>query len=152
MSENFRVRFGDINHGWMPVNLITNEQKFSFIASYIPYDSLAELVEALSLFLQLGYSKIVRWNAEPIDYEFLFSESNEQAMLRVIEYTNQLRVKNAKEVVFTFSGSRISLVIPFWRALRDIETRHGFEQKWQRPFPKQGMQLLKEQIHRQQHC
>lgn len=152
MSENFRVRFGDTNHGWMPVNLITNDQQFSFIASYIPYDSLAELVEALSLFLQVGYSKIVRWNAEPTYYEFIFSESNEQAMLRVIEYTNQKLVQNAEQVVFTFSGSRVSLIIPFWRALRDIETRHGFEQNWQRPFAKQGMQLLGEQIHKQQHC
>ncbi|WGV28265.1 hypothetical protein [Halotia branconii] len=43
-------------------------------------------------------------------------------------------------------------LLQFWRTLRDVETRHGFEQKWQRNFLKQAMQLLKEQISRQQHC
>lgn len=151
MSENFRVSFGDVKHGWMPVNLITNNQQFSFIASYTPYDSIAELVEALSSFIQRGYPKIVRWNTEPTEYEFIFSESNNQGMLKVLEYTNRQKFQNLEQIVFTFCSSRVLLVIPFWRALRDVETRYNFEKNWQRAFPKREMQLLKEQIHKQQH-
>lgn len=148
MYQNFCVRFGDANHGWLPVILITNEQEFSFAASYVPYDSLSQLVEALSLFLKTSASKVVIWNTEPIEYEFIFSECDDQAQIEVFEYAGSQRIQGTDKAVFKFSGSRQSLAIPFWRALRDIETRVDFEQKWQRSFPKHGMQLLRQQIHK----
>ncbi|MBH8572758.1 hypothetical protein I8752_06965 [Nostocaceae cyanobacterium CENA369] len=146
MPQNFCVRFGDANHGWLPVKLITNKEEFLFTASYVPYDSLSELVEALSLFLRTGASKLVRWNTEPIEYEFVLSEYAEQARLEVFEYPGSQRIQGTGKAVFEFSGSRKSLIVPFWPALRDLETRVGFEQQWQRSLPKHKMQLLGQQI------
>ncbi|BAY76926.1 hypothetical protein NIES25_33840 [Nostoc linckia NIES-25] len=147
MYKNFCVRFGDVNHGWLTVKLITQEQELSFAASYTPYDSLSELVDGLSLFLQTGASKLVRWNTEPIEYEFIFSKCDEQAQLQVLEYASSQQNQGTAKAVFKFSGSRESLTLAFWRALRDLETRVGFEQEWHRSFPKHGMQLLGQQIH-----
>uniref|UniRef100_A0A0C1N5B2 Uncharacterized protein n=1 Tax=Tolypothrix bouteillei VB521301 TaxID=1479485 RepID=A0A0C1N5B2_9CYAN len=88
----------------------------------------------------------MRWNTEPIEYEFIFSESDGQAQLEVVEYANSKRIKGKSQTVFHLNGSRKFLVLPFWRALRDVETRIAFEQKWQRSFPKLGMQQLGQQI------
>ena len=130
----------------MPVELIANEQ-FSFIASYTPYDSLTELVEALRSFLKSGQPRLARWNTEPVEYEFVFSEASNQAKLKVFKYPNHQRLESAAEIVFLrVTNSRISLVLSFWRALRAFETTNHLAHQWHWTFPTREMDLLKEQI------
>lgn len=146
MSEEntFKVRFADVKSGWMTVSLKTSEQSFSFSPSYTPYDSIGELVNALYNFLWWsGSESFVRWNEKPNEYEFVFMTVDRTPGFTVYETTERVSGR-ARDVAFSCSGSRFQIVLPFWRALRDLETNpeHNYEIEWRRPFPFREMAAL----------
>lgn len=84
MSDSFRVRFDDLLAGGLPVTLDAADKHLSFLASPIPYDSLADLVTALITVLVADTAQItVRWNTEPIEYAFQFSIQNGAILLSI---------------------------------------------------------------------
>jgi len=153
MSDTFRVRFGDMLISGLPVTLDAGNDHLSFLASPIPYDSLADLVTALITVLVAHTIQIaVRWNTEPIEYEFQFSVENDSILLRIEEFPDSTRQRNTGQIVFTVHGSRAAIVLPFWRALRAMESmNHG---TWQRhhPFPTSDMRKLDRHIQQLQHA
>jgi hypothetical protein len=59
-----------------------------------------------------------------------------------------MRQHNTSPLVFTVHGSREAIVLPFWRALRSIESKNL--EMWQRhhPFPTNDMRKLDQHIQR----
>ena len=152
MSDSFRVRFGIMLADTLPVTLDAGNDHLSFLASPIPYDSLADLLSALITVLVADSVQIaVRWNTEPIEYDFEFSVENSSILLRIEEFPDSTRQRNTGQVVFSVHGSRAAIVLPFWRALRTMESKnHGM---WQRhhPFPTSDMRKLERHIQQLQH-
>ena len=152
MSDSFRVRFEDISAGGLPVTLDAADEHLSFLASPIPYDSLAELVTALITVLAADTAQnTVRWNTEPVEYEFQFSIKNGGILLIIEQFPDSTRQDNTGQIAFTVHGSRIAIVLPFWRALRNMESKDG--EIWQRyhPFPTSDMRKLGQHIQRLKH-
>jgi hypothetical protein len=74
MPDRFHARFELPAVGSLPVTLTANGDSLSFIASHTPYDSLSDLVTALiSIVLTSSVDISVRWNTEPVEYEFRFA-------------------------------------------------------------------------------
>ena len=149
MSNSFHVRFDDLLADGLPVTLDAADNHLFFLASPIPYDSLADLVTALITVLVADTAQIaVRWNTEPIEYEFQFSIKNGAILLRIEQFANSTRQDNAGQIAFTAHGSRTAIVLPFWRALRNMESKNG--KIWQRyhPFPTSDICKLDQHIQR----
>ncbi len=130
MFQRLQVRFGTADNGSLPVTLTTIDQQLTFIASYIPYDSLGNLVASLTGLLNVDGSTSVIWNTEPTEYDFLFMAKGNEITLSVVEFPSARRTRDGGRVVLTPHASRQGLVLGFWRALRGLQTDEAFEQHW----------------------
>lgn len=147
-SQRLKVDLDRPENGWLIVELASGDQQYSFHPSYIPYDSITELVNALLKTLD-GYDKaIVRWNDEPVEHEFAFEPKGDQVDFRAY-IINEMVFGKEQEQVFEFSGTTYEVVWPFWKALRDMESRQSrreYEKQWREPFPERGMVELTRRI------
>lgn len=142
MFQRLRVNFGVADSGSLPVMLTATNQQLTFVASYIPYDSLNDLVASLTVLLNADGSTSVIWNTEPTEYDFLFTAKENEITLTVTEFPSARRTSHAGSIVFTVQASRRELVLIFWRALRNLRTQQAFEQHWKREFPDAAMEQL----------
>jgi hypothetical protein len=103
----------------------------------VPYDSISELANALLGTLD-GYKRnIVHWNDEPVEHEFVFALSNSNVDFTVYRIREVIEGK-VRDQVFSFSGSIYDVIWPFWKALREMESRlskEEYERQWREPFP-----------------
>lgn len=131
------IDFDRPENGWLKVDLSFDNQNYSFYPSHVPYDSISELVTALLKILD-GYDKsLVRWNDEPVEHEFVFERVADQIEFRVC-LINKSVVGKERKHVFMFNGVTHVVVWPFWKALRDMESRQSkeeYEKQWRAPFP-----------------
>jgi hypothetical protein len=143
MSSRFHVRFKKPIADGLPIKLQTGDAILSFIASHTPYDSLSELVVALITVAASKYvHALVRWSTEPIAYEFHFAGDSSAITLTVLRYPSHSRQRDRRQIVFAVSGQRSDIVLPFWRALRQIESQRITVEQWQHPFPSSELQKL----------
>jgi hypothetical protein len=149
MSEKLRVSFNSPQCGWMSFELRAGVQSLVNAVSYTPYDSLRDLIDALSRLLSEDIHLTVKWAYEPDEADFNFRARGEQAGLEVKWYKNHLRLEGTGERVFFFEGSRLDLCHPFWKALRDMQSDmevDDFARNWGRKFPESEMRRLTEDI------
>jgi hypothetical protein len=147
-SQRLRINLDPPKSGWTGVELSFADHKYSFYPSHVPYDSISDLVNALLKTLD-GYDKaIVHWNDEPAKHEFVFEPRGDQIDFRVYLETKTL-VEKKQEQVFMFTGTTYDVVWPFWKALRDIQSRQSmqeYEEQWREPFPVRQMVELTRRI------
>ena len=133
----------------MSFELRAGEQSLVDAVSSAPYDSLRDLIGALSTLLVEDADLTVKWAYEPDEADFNFTARGERAELEVRWYKNHLRLAGTGERVFFFEGSRLDLCHPFWKALRDIQSDtevDEFARNWRREFPESEMKRLTEDI------
>jgi hypothetical protein len=150
MNKPFRVSFNSPQSGWMSLSLKEGEQGLVAAVSYTPYDSLRALIEALRAMLEESSQQLtVKWNCEPDELDFQLRAEADRVSLEVLHFPDHRRIKGTSRTLFSLTGPKLELCLPFWRALRslhrDIETDE-FDRNWQRPFPKSEMQHLTESV------
>lgn len=120
----------------MSVGLKFGRQRFLAAMSCRPYESLEELMRALTAVMSGAKSATVRWNEEPEEFDFVFSEVDGECRLEVIRYTSHLRRDGA--TVFTAQSSREDICVPFWETLNAMKQDlvvDEFARNWRREFP-----------------
>jgi hypothetical protein len=151
MNKAFRVSFNSPQSGFMSLSLNAGEQQLVAAVSSAPYDSLRELIEALTSLLAAGVQGFkVKWNCEPDELDFeLTADVDERVSFKAIHYTDHRRLPETGRVLFSLRGTRLEICQGFWRALRDLR-RHvatdEFDRNWRRPFPQSEMQQLTEAL------
>jgi hypothetical protein len=134
--------------GWLKVELTCGDQMYGFVPSHVPYDSVSELANAL-LGTRDGYEKtIVHWNDEPVEHQFVFALSNNRMDFRVNKMCETIKGK-IPEQVFSFGGSIYDVIWPFWKALREMESRlseEEYERQCREPFPARELAELGKRI------
>ncbi|HEX8635495.1 MAG TPA: hypothetical protein VF703_15220 [Pyrinomonadaceae bacterium] len=149
MSDQLRVSFNSPQCGWMSFELRAGERSLINAVSSAPYDSLRDLIRALSRLLVEDADLTVKWAYDPDEVDFNFQARGERAELEVKWYKNHLRLEGAGERVFFYEGARLGLCRPFWEALRDLQGDmevDEFARNWGREFPAPEMQRLAEDI------
>ncbi|HYX72831.1 MAG TPA: hypothetical protein VE732_08670 [Nitrososphaera sp.] len=135
--------------GWTTVTLSAGEGNYQFFPSHVPYDSVSELVNALLKILD-GYPEaIVRWNDEPVEHEFVFVSECEQVNFTVYEIIDSIVAGKMRDEKFAFSGPRSDVLRPFWKGLRDMQSKQNlkeYERQWREPFPEREMFELTQRI------
>lgn len=126
----------------MSIGLEAGNATFVTAVAHSPYDSLRDLLAALSALLRGEDNITVKWNREPEEYDFELLRKGDEAELKVVRYPNHRRLKKARETVFSHRASVVDICEPFWDALRDL---HGdkdvdeFDKNWRREFPEAEM-------------
>jgi hypothetical protein len=111
--------------------------------SYTPFDSLDELVGTLHGLTTYEDRKAVRISEEPEISELRFERVNSTMDLVVCRRAS-IQHRRCRMLLNT-RGSTLEMCLPFWRALRNLQTRFSereFELLWHRPFPTSEMEQL----------
>lgn len=142
------VDFDDPKHGWIGIKVSAGEQQFNASVSYTPNDFPLQLASAVTLALQ-GQVGVAAAHTEPLCYDFAFTPKSDTGAiaLEIVEYRS-FRRKNGKSVL-SFEAQATQIARPFYKALRDIETRlpvGEYRQAMRTDFPTAAVKRLGEHI------
>lgn len=149
IGQILRVSMESPQSGWMAMSLQAGEQSLAMSVSHLPADSLLDLMNALSALLTGSEEKVVRWNCEPDEYDFIFTTDGDKVQIIVAHYPDHRRKKVDAQIVFSLQDSALAVCLPFWTALRDLRRRvvvNEFARHWRRDFPNGAMQRLTKAI------
>ena len=149
MRQTLGVSLESPQHGFMSLRLKTSGRSFVTVVSHAPYDSLRDLIAALSAVLDGDCAPAVKWNGEPDEYDFLFRSRGDLLSLEVTHFPDHRRLPETAATVFSFEGPKADACRQFWDELGDLRSRAGrdeFDRQWRRPFPEQEFQELTRRI------
>jgi hypothetical protein len=147
MGSRLKVQFGDPQHGWMALTMQSDVGAATLNMSYVGFDTLDEMIEALHALITGDHYRSVRIMEEPTVCELQFRR--EDGTIRL--HLHRLLPHNHFQPLFDDSGTFAEICLPFWRALRNLQTRFSTEEfgvRWHRPFPLSGMEKLSVDIQR----
>ena len=145
MKQKLVVSLESPQHGFMSLRLSGPTESFVAVVSHEPYDSLPALIQALSAALSGEGEVNVRWNSEPEEYDFNFAADDDSLLLTIVRYPDHRRLHETSSIVFRFRGSKLDVCFPFWKELRDLQTRtvqDEFHRQWRREFPERELEEL----------
>ncbi len=145
MNQKLRVSFNSPQSGWMSIGLKTDDESFVTAVSHEPYDSLRDLMKALSAFLSNGEDQKVKWNCEPEEYDFELRRDGSNAVLEIARFPDHRRTLKKRKVVFKHEATPLSICDGFWHALRELHRDINvdeFDKNWRRTFPEEEMRAF----------
>lgn len=154
MNQKLRVSLESPQHGFMSLRLSSAEESFVAVVAHEPYDSLRDLIKALSEALHSGGEAIVKWNSEPEEFDFKLATDDVTVRLDIIRYPDHRRRADASSLVFSCLGTKLEMCLPFWKELKDLHRRTArdeFDRQWRREFPESEMQELTKRIRTLKH-
>jgi hypothetical protein len=133
-------------NGWMGFDLQMADNRHTFWVSYTPNDFLDEIVTALSLAAK-GIAGIALAHTEPTVIELAFSPDRQSDLhsLKVTEYPDWGRRIGHNRPLLAVQGSTESVVVPFWRSLRRLQsevTPDEYRERMRREFPTEHVHNL----------
>lgn len=149
MKQTLSVSLESPQHGFMSLRLKTTGQSFVTVVAHAPYDSLRDLIAALSAVLDGDCAPTVNWNSEPDEYDFRLQANGDRLLLEVIHYPDHRKLPETAATVFSFRGPKADACRAFWEEVQDLRSRAGrdeFDRQWRRAFPERELQDLTERI------
>ena len=148
-----KIRFDNLEAGWVDVRVEDDEEVIvSDSFSYTPYDSFGDLIDALFVMspsYRGNHEKTIIFSTEPLEYEVTFSKKSNDIELIISSCPDMKRNFSARKEIYRVAGKYEEICIPFWRALRNLQSKHSKEQLnelWRRPFPFSDLNKLTEKI------
>lgn len=125
----------------------SDETVVTLLVSYVLYNTLDELVDGLHALTTGDHYRSVRIFEEPTSCELRFRRENELIRFELWRFSSysQIRSRKPGQMLFEIEGTLAEICLPFWRALRNLQTRFSedeFQRRWRYPFPGSGMQKL----------
>lgn len=145
-----KLRFGRARNGWLPTTLEMEGQMLAFDVSWLPYDFVGELVDALAGVLNGPGEHVARMCEEPTEHAWRFRAFDASAVtLEIVTFHRGLGRGGAGEVVTRTWGAPIEIVLPLWSGLQELAGRAGAEgwhKHWSEPFPFDALERLTERV------
>ena len=149
MQGDLRIEFGRPSNGWIHVRINHAEQELEMDASYVPFDSVKNLAEAVSMMLKGGPEAIVTWNEEPTETEFRFTRNGEQVSLAILRFPNSRRSAGNGKCVMELQASALHICTAIWRALRRLQAdlpSAEYKVGWGHRFPEEELEEIGQMI------
>ncbi len=127
MIPVIQIGYQPAHHGWLDLRLTVNGQVLEIDASDVPNNPVQELVSALEL-SSAGTPASVWWHLEPAGYFMHFTPEGETMTLR-IDFSNNSKPAHA-QTVLKATGRREHILMPFWRFVREFQSRGFQEPHW----------------------
>ncbi len=147
--KKFEVSFNSPQCGWMSVGFKNENFSFSSTTANAPYNGvLAEILQTMNALLtEKSVEKLIKWNRNPEEFDFIFTKNADKTTLEIIEYPSEERQN--KQSVFVHEGDANEIVKAFHQTFSQLyEDRNTdeFEQNWHQPFPLAEFESLSKQI------
>lgn len=138
MSSNFRVKFGDVNHGWYPIKISSEIGDFIIDASDVPIDPIAELIKAVEGACIYKSTSEAWFSLEPHYYKMVLEPLTEFTRISIY-YVDEhgVSVKHNSKVQRETKEYEVSvkteiLLKSFWRGVKELSSRvPGYEKEIQ---------------------
>jgi len=121
------LRFDPPSHGWLTLRLTAADKTVVIDASDVPNNPLQELIAALEAAAS-GMESSVWWHLEPDGYFMNFKPVGSETQFNLEFATRSER--RLSETIVSVSGSKAGVLLPFWRFLRDFQSRTYQEPNW----------------------
>jgi hypothetical protein len=147
LGSKLEVQFDDPQHGWMAMS-IRSDSDVTLTMSSVAYDTLNELIEGLHALITGDSYRTIRVFEEPTVCELRFECEGTAIRLNVLRPSS----RGDGEPLLETDGNFSEICLPFWRALRNLQSRFSAEEfalRWGRSFPLSGMQKLSTELRRQ---
>jgi hypothetical protein len=121
------LRYDPPAHGWLTLRLTAGDGTVVIDASDVPNNPLQDLIAALEA-AAAGAESSVWWHLEPDGYFMNFKPVGHE-----IHFSLQFATRSERhlaESIVSVSGSKAEILLPFWRFLRDFESRAHQEPNW----------------------
>ena len=151
MKQTLRVSFNSPQSGFMSIGLKAGKANFVTAVAHSPYNSLRDLILALSALLSGENNVTVKWNREPEEYDFELQRNGNDAEFNIIRYPNHRRLKRKREIVFSHKAPVVNICESFSGALSELykdKDVDEFDKNWRREFPDEEMHEFTSRLRR----
>lgn len=148
-KAKLKVEFTAPENGWTVVKLSSGDESYQFFPSHVPYNSFGELIKALLNIIDGVPDATVYWNDEPVEHKFVFTTDSKRVDFKVYEIIKSVIAGNVGKERFSFVGSLYEVLRPFWKGLRDMQSRQSsedFKKHWQWAFPDSEISELTQKL------
>lgn len=125
--QSISIRYDPPVNGWLRIFLHIGVHHVVIDASDVPNNPVQELMDALDS-IASGRKATVWWNLEPDGYFMHFEPKNDRINF-FLEFSSNSDVRHSHPVV-TAQGTAAEILLPFWRFLRDFQSRDYPEMHW----------------------
>ena len=121
------IQYDQPSHGWLTLRLTVGSRTVEIDASDVPNNPVQELVAALEAAAE-GSESSVWWHLEPDGYFANFEPVGSEVRFN-LAFAKRSDRRNVAPIV-SVTGSKAEILLPFWRFLRDFESRPHQEPDW----------------------
>jgi hypothetical protein len=125
--QRIKIRHQSPTHGWLLLRLSVEDHSVQIDASDVPNNPIQDLIEAVEQ-AATGTESIVWWHLEPHGYFMHFTPVGHEIEFR-LEYAPRSD-KSRSQAVLSVQSGRTEILLPFWRFLRDFQSRAYSEPHW----------------------
>lgn len=125
--SNIRFTLSRPSNGWLSVHLGVGDKAVDFSASDVPNNPIEELIDAIHCALG-NRDATVWWHLEPGGYYFEFSPVGNETTLRIL-FSGDSDLEHRSELLSIQAPTK-QLLVPFWRALRQLQSINAEEPHW----------------------
>lgn len=148
--EKIKIEIEPPRRGWALVRVSVEGSEVSFDASYVPSDSIGDLVSAASR-LAVGLTEAtVTWNSEPREYDFHFSALDGRTTLSIYAFPDARRSRRSEgPVIAMVETETIIIVHEIRRCLRQLQAAvpaEEYQRSWGYAFPESALIRLESLI------
>lgn len=121
------LRYDPPTHGWLTLRLTVGDKTVVIDASDVPNNPVQDLVAAIESAAG-GTASSVWWHLEPDGYFTSFRPVGSE-----IQFNLQFAARSERhqmKSIISVRGTRGEVLLPFWRFLRDFESRSYPEPSW----------------------
>ncbi len=126
MNNPLSILFGTPEHGWLSVDIISDNYKFNIDASDVPVNPL-ELLTNTILDLSVDNKGEVWWNLEPAVVILEFKKLDKNYQLTIM---TALTHEGPREIQKIFNGNFHEIIEPFINALALFHSKTFDEKHW----------------------
>jgi hypothetical protein len=121
------LQYDPPSHGWLTLRLTAGDKTVVIDASDVPNNPVQELIAALEAAAS-GAESSVWWHLEPDGYFTNFRPVGSEVHFS-LEFAARSEKRKVEPIV-SVRGSKAEVLLPFWRFLRDFESRSYQEPSW----------------------
>jgi len=115
------------SHGWLTLHLVVDGHIVEIDASYVPNNPVQELISAL--YSAAGGAMACVWfHLEPDGYYMHLEPVGDSIRFR-LDYAPESERSRSRKVV-EIENDRRDILLPFWRFIRDFQSRGYAEPHW----------------------
>ena len=151
--SKLEVSFNSPQCGWMSIGMEGSSGEFRTTTAFQPHtNALAELMDALADMARASegeWKRMIRWNRDPEEYDFVLSRNGTEARIEVFEYPTGERNEDERELAFRHTGDAIQCVRAFAETFQQLYDERGvddFSDNWHQEFPFRSFENLKNSL------